>query len=291
MTRASTPVVLAVLLSAAGLGATRAHRAGAPTTVFFDDFSGPSLDRSTWNVVVTGRTVNNEQQAYVDSPDTVDFVTGADAQGAENGALRIHPRYREGFLTPEGRKFDFISGRLDTRGKVEFDHGTVSARVKLTAGQGLWPAFWILGTGQWPATGEADILENVGESDWTNFAMHGPGYSGNTPLAYRRHFPAGQDITGWHVYTCVWTGDSLSFVVDGETSYVVTKDQVSKYGAWAYDNDKYVIVNFAVGGDYPRAVNHATAPYNGLPQATVDLIKQDQVTMLVDWVRVTKDTP
>src|SRR5260221_7444022 len=89
-------------------------------TVFFDDFSGPALDRAKWNVIVTGRTVNNEQQAYVDSGDTISFVQGKEAEGAEKGALLIRPRFRQGFATPQGRKFDFISGRMDTRGKVEF---------------------------------------------------------------------------------------------------------------------------------------------------------------------------
>ena len=86
-------------------------------------------------------------------------------------------------MTAEGRKFDFTSGRLEGRGKFEFTYGVVSARVKLTAGAGLWPAFWTLGTGPWPATGEMDIMENVGDPSWTNIALHGPGYSGNTPFS------------------------------------------------------------------------------------------------------------
>src|SRR4026209_1317420 len=77
-----------------------------PGVLFFDDFTGPELDRSKWNVIVTGRTVNNEQQAYVDSRDTIDFVSGAAAEGAGNGALAIRPRFRPGFQTPEGRTFD-----------------------------------------------------------------------------------------------------------------------------------------------------------------------------------------
>ena len=173
------------------------------------------LDRSKWNVIVTGRTVNNEQQAYVDSPETIALVRGAEAAGAENGALVIRGRdIRPGFKTPEGRTFDFISGRLESRRKFEFTYGTASARIKLTAGAGLWPAFWTLGTGRWPDTGEMDMMENVGEPAWTNFALHGPGYSGNTPLVNRRRSRRG-DITGWHVYSMDWTTDGFVFKVDG----------------------------------------------------------------------------
>jgi beta-glucanase (GH16 family) len=266
------------------------RRQAAPTTVFFDDFATPALNRATWNVVVTGRTVNNEQQAYVDSPETISVLSGpeAAAQGATNGALAIRARYRQGFTTPQGRAFDFTSGRLDTRGKMTFTYGTASARIKLTAGQGLWPAFWALGDGAWPATGEMDIMENVGERDWTNIALHGPGYSGNTPLVSRRPFPADNDITHWHVYAMDWTPDGFVFKVDDEPFYQVAKTKVEEYGRWAYDNPKYLIVNLALGGQYPQAVNHVTAPYPGLPQATVDQIKTDQAVMLVDWVRITK---
>jgi beta-glucanase (GH16 family) len=268
-------------------GPAAAEQPAPAETVFFDDFSSRELDRSKWNVVVTGRTVNNEQQAYVDAPDTIGFVTGETA-GATRGALAIHAIYTPGFKTPEGRSFDFTSGRLDTRGKLEFAYRTAAARIKLTAGAGLWPAFWALGNGRWPDAGEMDILENVGDPTWTNFALHGPGYSGNTPLAYRAPLPAGADITAWHIYAMDWTPDALVFKVDDAEKYRVTKEMVTKYGAWAYDSPKYLIANLAIGGQYPQSVNHATAPYAGLPQSTVDLIKSGQATMLVDWVRVTK---
>jgi beta-glucanase (GH16 family) len=287
---------LSVALSAAIVGATvvlagaSSRQQPAPPSVsapFFDDFSGPALDRAAWNVIVTGRTVNNEQQAYVDSDETIRLVTGADAQGASNGALEIRARSRPGFVTPEGRTFDFTSGRIDTRGKMSFTYGTAAARIKLTAAQGLWPAFWALGDGAWPATGEIDIMENVGERDWTNVALHGPGYSGNTPLVSRRPFPASNDITGWHIYSVDWTPDRLAFKVDDDLFYEVTKTAVEQYGRWAYDNPKHLIVNLAIGGQYPRAVNHVDAPYVGLPASTVDQIKADKAVMLVDWVRIT----
>jgi beta-glucanase (GH16 family) len=260
-----------------------------PEIVFFDDFSGPTLDRSKWNVIVTGFTVNNEQQAYVDSTDTISFVSGAQAEGAQNGALVLRPRHRKGFLTPQGKTFDFISGRLDTRRKVEFTYGTAAARIKMTAGAGLWPAFWLLGAGRWPGTGEIDILENVGQADWTSVALHGPGYSGDTPLVKRATLPSDKDITAWHIYSVDWKPDELVFKVDDKEIYRVTRPMVEKYGRWAFDNPKYVIVNFALGGGYPAGVNKVKEPYFGLPDTTVQLIKEDKARMLVDWVRVTRN--
>jgi len=287
--------IVAVTGSAAQLNGAAREQAGSAgggtkgEIVFFDDFSGTGLDRARWNVIVTGRTVNDEQQAYVDSSETIAVVSGQEAAGADNGALAIHARYHPGYTTPEGRRFDFISGRLDTRGKFAFTYGTAAARVKLTAGAGLWPAFWALGAGAWPATGEMDILENVGDPTWTNFALHGPGYSGNTPLTNRRHFEAGTDITDWHVYSMHWTSDAIQFSVDGVEAYRVSRAMVEKYGAWAYDNPKFLIVNLALGGAYPKAVNGVSQPYTGLPQATVEAIEGNKATMLVDWIRVAKD--
>jgi beta-glucanase (GH16 family) len=259
----------------------------APKQIFFDDFSGPTLDATRWNVVVTGRTVNNEQQAYINSPDVFTFVEGV-AEGATNGALAIRPRYREGFTTPEGRRFDFVSGRTDTKGKFEFMHGIASARIKLSAGAGLWPAFWILGTGPWPATGEIDVMEYVGEPDWTSVAIHGPGYSGNTPLVHREQLNPADGPTNWHVYGVEWTTDSMLFTIDGREIYRATRTTIEQYGPWAFDNQKYLILNLALGGNYPRGVNKTETPYPGLPASTVDLIKENKVQFLVDWVRVVK---
>lgn len=257
-------------------------------TVFFDDFSGKELDRSKWNIVITGNTVNNEQQAYVDSAATIYIAHGEEAAGAANGALILQPHYAPGFTTPEGKKFDFISGRINTKDKVAFAYGTAAARIKLSGGAGLWPAWWLLGSGNWPQTGEIDIMEYIGEKDWTSVALHGPGYSGNTPLVKRALFSSESPVTDWHIYSVDWTPDSLIFKVDDRTVYTVTKPMVEQYGRWAFDNPKYLILNFALGGGYPAGVNGVQQPYYGLPASTVELIKAGKSKMLVDWVRVTK---
>jgi beta-glucanase (GH16 family) len=256
--------------------------------VFFDDFSGPALDRSKWNVEVRSATYNDELQAYVDTAAVIRIATGREAEGASNGALVIEARYAPGVATDRGRRLDFVSGRIDTRGKTEFSYGTAAARIKMTAGAGLWPAFWVLGTGDWPATGEIDVMENVGEPDWTSVALHGPGYSGNTPLVNRLYFTPGHDATDWHVYSVDWWPDSLVFHVDSAVAYRATRPMIERHGRWAFDNAKFLILNLALGGTYPLAVNGVTAPYQGLPPSTLDLIKAGRARVLVDWVRVTK---
>jgi beta-glucanase (GH16 family) len=257
----------------------------APQEIFFEDFSGASLERTRWSPVITGQTVNNEQQAYVDAPDVITFI-GGESEGATNGALAIRPHYRDGFTTPQGRRFDFVSGRIDTKGKFEFMHGRVSARMKLSVGAGLWPAFWILGTGAWPATGEIDVMEHVGEPDWTSVAIHGPGYSGNTPLVRRIRMDPPAGPAEWHVYGVEWTSKAMVFTLDGREIYRATRPMIERHGPWAFDNQKYLILNLALGGTYPRSVNKADQPYPGLSASTVDLLKQNKVQFLVDWVRV-----
>ncbi len=257
--------------------------------IFFEDFNEKQLNRNWWNVEVTGNTVNNEQQAYVDSAATLYLVHGKAAQGANNGALVIKALSRPGFTTKEQHQYDFVSGRINSRKKFEFTYGTASARMKMPAGAGLWPAFWALGEGKWPDCGEIDIMETVGDSSWVSNALHGPGYFGNTPIVYRASFPKGVDVTQWHVYAVDWTANSLIFKIDGKITYSVTRKMVEKYGRWAFDNQKFLILNFAIGGGYPNGVNKITQPYFGLSQASVNQIKAGQAKVLVDWVLVTKN--
>ena len=103
-------------------------------TLFFEDFNSSSLDRGKWNVEVTGQTVNDEQQAYVDSSSVLYIVHGKDAAGAANGALVIKAVYHPGYISKEQKKYDFISGRINTRHKMEFTHGSASARMKIASG-------------------------------------------------------------------------------------------------------------------------------------------------------------
>jgi beta-glucanase (GH16 family) len=247
--------------------------------VFFDDFLGNKIDRTKWNVEVTGNHFNDELQAYVDSNNTISL---------SEGNLVFQPRYTPGFVTKDGQKFNFTSTRLNTKDKFDFLYGTAEARIKITDGQGLWPAWWLLGYGSWPHTGEIDIMEYVGEKDWASAAVHGSGYSGETPFVNRLYFDANNDITHWHTYAVEWSPEMLLFKYDGKIMFKVTKAMTAHYGKWVLDSKEYLILNFAVGGIYPKKINGVTKPNYGLPEKTFELIKNGKAKMYVDWVKVTQ---
>ncbi|MXP08625.1 glycoside hydrolase family 16 protein [Pseudoblastomonas halimionae] len=276
--------MLAAGCATADVAPVRVDGATGRTVIFEDNFDNGALDRSKWNAIGPDFWVNNEQQAYFDSPETILFEDGMD--GADGGVLVLKPVWKPGMDTNAEREADFISGRLNTRDNFDFTHGRAEARIRMPDNVGAWPAFWLLGNGAWPYTGEIDIMEYVGDKSWTAVAIHGPGYSGDTPIVKRRTFPAGQDVTGWHTYGVEWTGDSIAFDVDGDVFYTVSRKDIEQYGEWRFDTPKFLILNFAVGGVYPQKVFNIEEPYFGLPQDTVDAIKRGEVQMEVDWVRV-----
>jgi beta-glucanase (GH16 family) len=263
----------AVACGCAGAPSTETGAAES-ATIFADEFSGTTLDRDRWTVY-TGPVYNDEVQRYVDDPATL-YVA--------DGMLVIHARRGAG--AADGRS-PFVSGRL--HGRVPFTYGTAAARMKLPAGAGLWPAFWLLGEGAWPAHGEIDIMENVGDPRWVSVALHGPGYSGDTPLVRRDTLPPALDVTAWHEYAVTWRADSIVFRVDGRPIYGVARADVARHGPpAALDSAKYVVLNLALGGGYPAAVNGARTPFLGLPDSTVRRIDAGEARVLVDWVRVVR---
>lgn len=260
----------------------------ASSILFEDTFTGRELDRSLWNVEGPAFWVNREAQAYIDSPETVRLLPEGSIAGATGGVLELRARYSAGFQTPDGRSVDFVSGRVDTRDKFDFTHGRASARVRLPDTEGVWPAFWMLGNGSWPETGEIDILEYVGESDWVGVAVHGPGYSGETPLVNKYFFEDGATAADWHIYEVEWDPETILFKVNGRTIYRVTRPMVELYGKWRFDTPKHLILNLAIGGEYPYKINRFKVPYYGLPPASADLIRREGAAIQIDWVRVEK---
>lgn len=132
--------------------------------------------------------------------------------------------------------------------------------MKLPRTQGIWPAFWMLGDNfnnvGWPQGGELDIMEHVGTNNITSGALHGPGYSGNTPIT--GHLEHGASIDSvYRVYAVEWDANSIRWFVDGTNFYSVEKWQVEQYGEWVYDQPYWILLNVAVGGNWPGDPDHA----------------------------------
>lgn len=289
-------IVAAVLVPlTAGAAAGRVGGRGGDAgqrTVFYDGFGGSSVDTSKWNIDVTQSTqYNNELEAYTSSPDNVRIVHGREAAGADdNSALLLQAHYEPGYITPAGNMLDFTSGKIDSAHKFDIAHGTISARMKLPAGIGYWPAFWLLGYGSWPATGEIDVMENIGDPNWVSAATHGPGYSGDAAPVNRGYFASMRlpDVSAWHTYSVRWTSDAMTFYVDGRMFFNETRPMIEFFGQWAFDNPKYLILNLALGGIYPYKMTGVTSPYYGMDQQTLDSVKAGQGKVLVDWVKVSQ---
>lgn len=288
--------IIVVIAGCAGEPDTPSHWSaeGANTTpdsaygvVFFDDFNAGEIDRTKWNVVGPNLWVNNEQQIYQDTTWTVVLKDSTD--GAGDGVLALTARWAEGTTSPRGRTADFVSGRINSRDKFDFMYGRAEARLRMPDAIGMWPAFWLLGYGRWPGSGEIDIMEYVGEKDWTAVAVHGPGYSGDQAPVDNSYFPEGQDATGWHVYAVDWTHNEMTFYVDDRLIYRIGRPLVTFFGDWRFDSRKFLILNTAIGGAYPFKINGVTEPYFGLPAGTAEKIQEGGLAMEVDWVRVTRD--
>jgi beta-glucanase (GH16 family) len=211
---------------------------------------------------------NNEKEVYTNAPENI-ALNG-------QGQLAIVARAAPAGLTCYYGPCRYTSAKITTRGKLAAAPGRVEARIKLPSGQGLWPAFWMLGndfsTVGWPASGELDIMENKGSaSNTSSSAIHGPGYSGNTPFAHANSIAPGTLADAFHVYAVEWDANSAKFYVDGTRHYNVLRSDLQRYGASILDKPYYIILNLAVGGNF-----------DGDPRTDAIL----PATMLVDYVRV-----
>lgn len=192
------------------------------------------------------------------------------------GRLAITAR-QESYL---GRAY--TSARINTRGLFSQRYGRFEARIRLPIGQGIWPAFWLLGADidqvGWPACGEIDIMEYRGQQPTVvHGSLHGPGYSGGNAITRLYRLPDGENfVEGFHVFAVEWDPSRIAFSVDGTTYQVVTANDVLAQGRWVFDHPFFLVLNVAVGGSFVGPPDETTP----LPQS-----------MLVDYVRVFSRDP
>jgi beta-glucanase (GH16 family) len=219
-------------------------------------------------------------------PDPAKWVYDLGGNGWGNHELEVYTDNRaNSYLDGEGHLAiqavqaapgKFTSARLKTQGKFAFEYGRAEARIRIPYGQGIWPAFWMLGTDTrrkgWPACGEIDIMENIGrEPDTVHGTIHGPGYSGAHSIGKPFQIAAGRFADDYHIYAVEWTPERIDFLVDGQTYYTVTPASLPAGTKWVYDHPFFLILNVAVGGQWPHNPDETSV----FPQ-----------TMLVDYVRV-----
>jgi beta-glucanase (GH16 family) len=244
--------------------------------VWSDEFNGPdgsSVDRSKWVVETGGKGWGNQElEYYTDRPANL-FL--------KNGNLVIHG-VAEKYTGPDGVTRNYTSGRLKTLGKFSQTYGRFEARIKVPSGQGMWPAFWMLGDDidkvGWPACGEIDIMENIGkEPSIVHGSIHGPGYTGDVGIEAPNKLADGQRFADdFHVFAVEWDQKSIAFYVD-KTMYVKrTRADLKPGWKWVFDKPFFVILNLAIGGDWP-----------GSPDASTKF----PADMLVDYVRVYQQEP
>ncbi len=230
--------------------------------VWQDEFDDSYLNADHWiRETGAGGWGNEELQFYTTRPENARI---------EDGRLVIEA-HQEDYLGS-----DYTSARLKTQSLHSWTYGRMEARMKLPTGQGIWPAFWMLGedypTVGWPDCGEIDIMENIGDPQTVYGTIHGPGYSGGNGIGGSVTTSGDPLNETFHTYALEWEPDEIRWYLDGVEYNSVSRTDVP--GEWVYDHPFFLILNLAVGGEWP-----------GYPDQTTQFPQQ----LVVDYVRVYRD--
>jgi beta-glucanase (GH16 family) len=239
--------------------------------VWSDEFNRPNgspVDSSKWVSETGGGGWGNNELEY--------YTNRLENAFQQDGNLVIKV-LQEKYVGRGDVSRNYTSARLKTQGKFSQAYGRFEARIKIPRGQGIWPAFWMLGDDidkpGWPDCGEIDIMENIGkEPGLVHGTIHGPGYSGENGIGAPYALPGDQHFADdFHVFAVEWEPDVIRFYVDDHLYETRTPADLPKGTKWVYDHPFFVLLNLAVGGGWP-----------GNPDATTVFPQ----TMLVDYVRV-----
>lgn len=254
--------------------ASPAPKSARPAAVVFEDnfdgAAGSAVDGNKWQIE-TGDNVNNHERQW--------YTPGNDNAALDgNGNLVITAKKENpGNYQCWYGACEYTSSRLNTSGKFSAEYGHVEARMKVPRGQGMWPAFWMLGDNMgdvgWPAAGEIDVMENVGKEPSTvHGTLHGPGYSGEGGIGEAYSLPNGEAFADkFHTFAIDWSPDSIKWSVDGNVFQTRTPADLGGK-EWVYNKPFFLILNLAVGGYWP-----------GDPDGDTKFPSE----LVVDYVRVT----
>lgn len=236
----------------------------------FDGANGSSPDASKWTYDIGGGGWgNNELETY----------TNRTQNASRQGGMLVITALKETYTGPDNIPRDYTSARLKTQGLAQWTYGRVEARMKLPGGQGLWPAFWMLGANitqvDWPNCGELDIMENIGREPSTVYGtIHGPSYSGGSGIGGNYTLPNNQRFADdFHVFAVEWEANVIRFYVDTTLYATRTPSELPSGANWVFDKPFFIILNVAVGGSWPGNPDSSSV----FPQ-----------TMIVDYVRVSQ---
>ena len=259
-------MAIAALVSSASLQTGLAQNLPGWNLVWSDEFAQPdgtSPDAGKWGFDTGGGGWGNSELQY--------YTTRTNNARIEGGQLVIEARKE----TYGGR--DYTSARLLTKGKKSWVYGRIEARIKVPRGQGIWPAFWMLGANidslGWPSSGEIDVMENIGrEPGIVHGTVHGPGYSGGNSIGGPFAFAAGTAVADeFHVFAVEWDTNRIGWLIDGTNYFNFTPGSLPAGASWVFNAPEFILLNVAVGGNWP-----------GNPDATTVFPQR----MVVDYVRV-----
>ncbi|CAM1344972.1 glycoside hydrolase family 16 protein [Tenacibaculum amylolyticum] len=227
--------------------------------IFNEEFNEAELNTTIWNYDLGDGCPNlcgwgnNERQLYTKQNVIV-----------KDGSLIIKASKKDSL---------YFSGKIHTKGKLEFTYGKVEVRAKLPKGHGLWPAIWMLGndidTNIWPNCGEIDIMEYVGREPHTIYtSLHNASSFGNTIHSQKTKIPTIEE--GFHVYEMEWTKEAIIFYIDKKKVYTYAPINKNEKN-WPYSKPFYLIINMAIGGNF------------GGPEVDDTIFPED---FIIDYVKV-----
>jgi beta-glucanase (GH16 family) len=268
----SLPLAACLILGALTFGAGSAY--GDWQLVWSDDFTnadGSSPDPTKW-----GYDIGNGSGGWGNAQ--LEYDTSRTNNVRIQGGNLVIEADQESY-----NNFNYTSTRMNTKGKWSWTYGRIEARIKIPKGQGIWPAFWMLGaninSAGWPTCGEMDIMENIGKTSdqgTEHGTIHGPqgtaDYNYGSGVGSTYTLPGGALLSDdFHIYAIEWTTNQIKWFLDTNNFFTATPASLPSGGTWVFTAPQFIILNVAVGGNWP-----------GNPDGTTVFPQQ----MLVDYVHV-----